>query len=135
MKTFKSLIILLFCTYCSIASAQTTYKRVTIDRDYYDNQVIVVRNDNSCAATIRMEYKVGSKEAEWKYFDQWDSGMPFDAHEGNTIKANSTVKFNVYSKIYALKLTYVHLEVGEVIKEGIDAFVEGWNEGKKQQQN
>lgn len=127
MKTFKSFITLLFCAYCCFANAQTTYKRVTIDRDHNNNQVIVVTNDNSCAATISMEYKVGSRDAEWKYFNNWELGEPREAHSGSTINAKSTVKFNVYDKIYALKLTYVHLEVGEVIREGIDAFVDGWN--------
>ena len=69
--------------------------------------------------------------------------LPFEIHskfdKGDFVRLSNQklavivdIKFNVFDKIYALKLTYVHLEVGEVIKEGIDAFVEGWNKGKEQ---
>lgn len=133
MKTIKSFIILLLCACCSFANAQTTYKGVTIDRDPDNNTYIIVRNANSCSASIRMQYKIGSRDAEWREFINWEDRLEYTQDPSNTIPANTTVRFMVYSKIYALKLTYVHLNVGEVIKEGIDAFVDGWNKGKEQQ--
>lgn len=129
MKNFKILFVLLCCLCCpSIIKAQTTYKNVTIDRDRDNNTYIVVRNDNSCSATIRMEYKIGSKDAEWREFTRWEDRVEWTENPSSTIPANTTIRFMVFSKIYALKLTYVHLSVGEYI----DAFVDGWNKGKEQ---
>lgn len=121
MKNLKILFVLLCCFCSSIINAQTTYKNVTIDRDRDNNTYIVVRNDNSCSADIRMQYKIGSKDAEWREFTSWENRLEFTQNPTNTIPANTTVRFMVFSKIYALKLTYVHLNIGEVIKECIDA--------------
>lgn len=135
MKNFKIFFVLLSFMCCPIINAQTTYRRVTIDRDRENNTYIVVRNDNSCSADIRMQYKIGSKDAEWREFTNWENRLEYTQNPSSTIPANTTVKFMVFSKIYALKLTYVHLNIGEAIREGIDGFVEGWNKGKEQRQN
>lgn len=123
MKSYKFIFTILFALCCTFVHAQTSYKNVTIDRDSKDNTVIVVRNNNACSVDIRMEYKVGSKDAEWRYFDMWQNSQNWDRepNQGNTIKANTTEKFFVGEKIYALKLTYVHWNAGEIFGECVDA--------------
>lgn len=121
MKSNKFILTIMLVLGCSFLSAQTTYKGVTIDRDSKNNEYIVVRNSNSCSATIQMQYKIGSKDAEWRDFTNWENRLEWTENPTNKIPANSTVTFMVFSKIYALKITYVHLNVGEIIGETIDA--------------
>ena len=139
MKSYKIFFTSLICLCCSLLNAQTTYKRVTIDRDHENNNVIVVRNDNSCAVEIAMEYKIGSRDAEWRSFDMWQTRQPIrnpkDREKGNRIEANETVRFRVPSKIYALKLTYVHLNVGEYIEEWFDVLNDSRNQVKQNSNN
>ena len=124
MKSYKILLAIMCSLCCSLVSAQTTYKNVTVDRDRSDVKSFNIINGNNCPVDVRVQYKVGSREAEWKsYFVDGQIG------------ANETRLCPVGSKIYALKITYVHVDCRDQIREGIDAFVSGWNEGKKQNAN
>ena len=68
LKSLKYLFAVIFCMYCVLISAQTTYKGVTIDRDRSDVTCIVVTNSNSYPVNIKMDYKIISRDTEWKPF-------------------------------------------------------------------
>ena len=99
---------------CAIMIAQPpTYKGVTIDRDRDDNTCIVAKNSNSYPVEIRMQYKVGSRDTEWR-----------DYSTGKVrIEANSTKRFYVSSKIYGLNLIYVDILQPSVIGQVFEALV------------
>lgn len=100
--------------FCTLINAQTTYKGVTIDRDHYDNTSIRVTNSNNYPVQIRLEYKVGSKDAEWRTYIV---DHKLNAHyEG--------ILGSVGSKIYGLKLTYVDIEKPSVVEGVLNAFVD-----------
>jgi hypothetical protein len=121
MKSYKFIFTILFAFTCLFVNAQSTYKGVTIDRDSHDNTVFNAYNSNSYPVKIQIEYKIGSRDAEWRSFRNGDYVE---------LPAHSSEKYRIGSKIYALNLTYVDiLQPG--VGDYIDAFVTGWEEGKK----
>lgn len=125
MKSFKFIFTVLFAFSCLFVNAQSTYKGVTIDRDRYDNTVFNAYNSNNYPVKIQVEYKIGSRDSEWRSFRNGDYVE---------IPANSTKTYRLGNKIYALNLTYVDI-LKPGVGEYIDAFVTGWEEGKKQKSN
>lgn len=132
MKKYKYILAILLSSYFCIATyAQTTYKNVTIDRKSDDVKKVIVRNDNPHPCLLNFEYKIGSKESSWR-----DYRADFNNFEYVTIPAKKTIELSIYSKIYALKIVYVDIQK-PTLGEYIDAFAEGWVEGKQKakQQN
>ena len=129
MKKFKLILVILLSNCFYVATyAQCEYKGITIERGSNVNTVIVY-NSNPYPCKFNFEYKIGSKESSWR-----DYRANFTNFEYVEIPAKGERKLDLGSKIYALKLTYVHIEKPSV-GEYIDAFVGGYNEGKARQQN
>ena len=129
MSKFFSLIFLSIC-FCVTTYAQTTYKNVTIDRKSSDVKKVVVYNNNPYPCLLNFEYKIGSKDSSWRNYK-----VDFNNFENVKIGAKDTIELSIYSKIYALKIVYVDIQ-RPTLGEYIDAFAEGWVEGKqKAQQN
>ena len=125
MKSFKFIITIICCVYCAFLSAQTTYKGVTIDRDRSDVTCIVVTNSNSYPVNIKMDYKIISKDTEWK---------PFRYGEMVQIPANETRRFWAESKIYGLNLNYVDILKPSVVGQIFEVLGGGSNQQEEQQQ-
>lgn len=130
MKKYKYILtFLLSSCFCSATYAQSEYKGVTIYRGD-DVNTVVVYNSNPYPCKFNFEYKVGSKESAWR-----DYRANFNNFEYREIQAKADMTLDLRNKIYALKLTYVDIEK-PTLGEYIDAFAEGWVEGKqKAQQN
>ena len=129
MSKFFSLIFLSIC-FCVTTYAQNTYKNVTIDRSSSDVKKVVVHNNNPYTCLLNFEYKIGSKDSSWRNYK-----VDFNNFENVEIPAKETIELSIYSKIYALKIVYVDIQ-RPTLGEYIDAFAEGWVEGKqKAQQN
>lgn len=126
MKSFKFIFTVLCCMCCIFLNAQTTYKGVTIDRDRSDVTCIVVTNSNSYPVNIKMDYKIISRDTEWK---------PFRYGEMVQIPANETMKFWAESKIYGLNLNYVDILKPSVVGQIFEAMGGGRNQQEQQQQN
>lgn len=125
MKSIKLFFTVLLGFCFTMVYAESSYKNVTIDRDKYDNTCFTAQNFNSYPVKIQVEYKIGSRDAEWR---DYQGGAYID------IPANKTLKFPVGSKIFALKLTYVDIlkpTVGEVI----DAVLFGTDGNNSQNSN
>lgn len=124
MKSFKLFFTILCCICCASISAQTTYKGVTIDRDRNDVKCIVVKNANSYPVKIKMDYKIISRDTEWK---------PFRYGEMIEIPANEERRFWVESKIYGLNLNYVDILKPSFLEQVAGAL--GGTSTQQQQQN
>ena len=120
MKSFKFIFTILCCLCCAFSNAQSTYKGVTIDRDHNDVTCIVVTNSNSYPVKIKMDYKIISRDTEWR---------PFRYGEMVEIPANEVRKFWVESKIYGLNLNYV-----DILKPSFLEQVAGALGGTKEEQ-
>ena len=121
MKSLKFIFTIFCCICCTFLSAQTTYKGVTIDRDYQDNKCVVVKNSNSYPVEIRFQYKVGSRDTEWRDF------TTSTIH----IEANSTERYYVNSKIYGLNLIYVDILQPSFLKQVVESL--GGNQQQQEQ--
>ncbi len=126
MKSFKFIFTVLCCMCCIFLNAQTTYKGVTIDRDRKDVTCIVVTNSNSYPVNIKMDYKIISRDTEWK---------PFRYGEMVQIPANETMRFWAESKIYGLNLNYVDILKPSAIGQFFEALGGSGNQQQQQQQN
>lgn len=113
MKRFLFLFTLLFCVCSSYMYAQSTYKGVTITRDEDDKTVIIVINSNNNPVNVKLKYIAGHPEEPWRDFT-----VP------EKIPANTTRRYSVSSKIYALDLTYVDILHENVVK-GVIQFLSG----------
>lgn len=125
MKSFKFIFTVLFSMFCVLINAQSTYKGVTIDRDRNDVKCIVVTNSNNYPVNIKMDYKIISRDTEWK---------PFRYGELVHIPANETMRFWAESKIYGLNLNYVDILQPSVFEQVVKA-IGGNGEQQPQQQN
>lgn len=125
MKSFKFIFTIFFSMFCVLINAQTTYKGVTIDRDRNDVKCIVVTNSNNYPVNIKMDYKIISRDTEWK---------PFRYGELVHIPANETMRFWAESKIYGLNLNYVDILQPSVFEQVVKA-IGGNGEQQPQQQN
>lgn len=135
MKSIKFIITILCCLCCSLLSAQTTYKNVTIDRDRKNVNQVVVTNENNYPVQVKFRYMVGSKNAEWKEYIDYNGSYANDYIE---VDAKRSKTINLGNKIYGLNLTYVDIlqpSVGEKILEGVGLFMSGVEEGKRQNTN
>lgn len=125
MKSLKFIFTIFSSMFCVLLNAQTTYKGVTIDRDRNDVKCIVVTNSNNYPVNIKMDYKIISRDTEWK---------PFRYGEMVHIPKNETMKFWVESKIYGLNLNYVDILQPSVLEQVVKA-IGGGGEQQPQQQN
>lgn len=131
MKSLKYFFAILCCSCSSYIIAQTTYKDVTIDRDHHDNTVVNVINYNKYPVKVKFQYIAGSKTASWVSYTE-----RVGSYENNytEVNAKETKQLYIGSKIYGLRLTYVDIlqpSVGEKILEGVDAFVSGYEQGRR----
>lgn len=125
MKSFKFIFSSLFCLCCMFLNAQTDYKGVYLDRDKEDVTQAVVTNTNDYPVEILFQYKVGSRDTEWRNY----------SYEYIRIEAHKKQKFSVASKIYGLNLIYVDIlkpSVGEQILDAVGAFGSGYQKAKEE---
>jgi hypothetical protein len=114
MKNIRLIFTILCILCCSVLTAQTTYKGVTIDRDKSDNTCITVKNSNKAPVKVKLQYKIGSRETNW-----------IDYGGGGYIRVEGydTRTLSVGSKIYGLNLIYVDILNGEQFFKDAGEFI------------
>lgn len=124
MKSYRiCLIIFLYIGFFSAVNAQSYYKGILIDRNERDARCFDIRNENNYPCQVKIQYKVGSREAAWRDFSFND-----------LIPAGYEETIPVGSRIYALRITYVDIIQPSLLEKAIQGFdktAEDWVESKR----
>ncbi len=124
MKSYRiCLIIFLYIGFFSAVNAKSSYKGIVIDRNERDARCFDIRNENNYPCQVEIQYKVGSREAEWRNFSFND-----------LIPAGYEGTIPVGNRIYALRITYVDIIQPSLLEKAIQGFdktAEDWVESKR----